>query len=174
MLTIYDIITPEKILLKEGTIMETNNKEFDFNQRCSVIGKKIKSLALKLHQDLEGTIVGDDPYAWYVPYENQEEARRRVDFAYEMLKKYRSYMNPRSQQPVRNLFGYLNRRLRKIDEQLPGIRVEQMMFDFMEQDKEKKQKELRQERKDILEFKHLVLNPASYFEAVHYVEKASP
>ncbi len=148
--------------------MATNNKEFDFNTICVDVYKDIRTRAIRLHQEVEGSIVGDDCFNYYVPCENWTEARRRVDFAYAMMRKYKKYLV--SRQPIRNLFGFLNRRLRKIDEELELSR--QIAFDFMQETRKKSFSELSQERKEVLEFKHLVLDPASYFDAVHHV--ASP
>jgi hypothetical protein len=147
--------------------MAPDAKAFDYTVPCSKARDRIKQMALKLHQDLEGTIVGDDPYCWVVPYENQKEARRRVDFAYATLRKFSNYFN--SRQPISHFFGFLNRRLKKIEELLreKNQMAGQLAFDFIQPISEAEVEALRNERREILEIKTMVLDSRKYFEIVH-------
>jgi len=136
--------------------------ELDLNIPCRDVRALVKGLSLKLHQEVEGSRIGDDPYNWFVPYDKWEEAERRVSFGTTALKEYRNYFS--SYQPLRYFIGYLNKMLRKIEKQL-NERKTQIAFDFIGTDDIEA---LEKEKAKITELKRLIKCPKRYFEEPHF------
>ena len=141
--------------------METFVQGYD--QTCRKFAVELKKAALKLHQEVEGSRIGDDPYNYYVPPENWKEAERRVEFVYAMLKKYHRILYSRQQ--LLCFVGMLNRRLAKLEPKIEE-RDAQIAFDFLGIDD---LEAMEKERDEMKEMKRICQNPGRYFDAPHHV-----
>ena len=145
--------------------MEIFVKEYE--QVCRIFAVELKKAAQKLHQDVEGSRIGDDPYNYYVPPENWKEAERRVEFVYSMLKKYHRILY--SRQKLLCFVGMLNRRIAKLEGKIEE-RDAQIAFDFMGIDD---LEAMEKERDELKEMKRICVNPDKYFDAPHHIHYSS-
>ena len=111
----------------------------------------LKEKKQSLWQDINAV---DDPQAYYIPYENMEEAKRRVDFIDRMLKKHAKMFN--TSYPVDYLFGNLSKRKAK-------LHPEQIAMEGMHSDAD--------EAEEIDELIRVLRDPNWYFDEVHHVRQ---
>ena len=86
---------------------------------CSLMST-LKVLSQKLWEDIDAV---DDPRAYYIPPENKKEAKLRIEFIDQMLKKHSRMFN--SRQPVDYLYGNLERHKGKLHPEqitIPGVK----------------------------------------------------
>ena len=135
-----------------------------YDNRCKDFTLALKNSANKLHQEVEGSKIGDDPYNYYVPPENWDEAERRVSFVYSMISKYRKFLH--SNQPLYHFSGMVRRKLAKIERDI-ATREAQIAFDFIGNSDIETMKAEKNELDEIL---FIIQNPRNYFEAPHHVK----
>lgn len=145
--------------------MKKTNKtsSVPYKETCRCLALKLDKAALKLHQEVEGSNVGDDSFNHYVPPKNWEEAKRRVDFVYAMLDEYHKFLY--SMQPLSYFIGYLHRKINELNSRIEE-RSAQISFEFLgDSDLETMQKDLSK----FQEMKRICQNPDAYFEAPQYL-----
>jgi hypothetical protein len=122
---------------------------------CKVAYRTLDQLSTTLHQNIEATLVGDDPFSRYVPWNNHAEGRKRVALLGKVCKAYspvRHYFF--SDQPVGYMVSWVKNRISKLEGQLTQV----SMFD---------QRSEVEELEDMKGLLRALENPWKYFEEMY-------
>ena len=128
-----------------------------YNFDCRKLGRELQKRNLALWQDIQATIVGDDSFAWIIPAEKIEEAKRRHTFVDNVLKKYNKYFYSRNIK-VYTFIHNLNKRLKKIEQNEGQL----CLFDDFEE-------KAKAEKCEIIEIKKMIRDMKGYFTFTHIV-----
>ena len=146
--------------------METTKYGAIYEAECCDVAKVFRERKELLWQELQDSIMGSSPTSWWIPFENRDETKRRVDFVGKMLKKYSNYF--RTHRKMYTLVHTVNTQLARKEQELKEAES-QIAMDFM--NTEDKKVQLKAEISEMKEFKYLVKNSKLYFQEVHFSDQ---
>ena len=143
--------------------MPDNNHLPIYDAQMLLVEKVFKDRNQQLWEDLQASKAYETAYNLAIPYENWEEAERRVRFVDGVLKKYSKQFHSRIK--VYAFVHNLNSRLKKLEERKAFL-DSQVAMEFLDVTDEKKQ--IDAEIEEIHGIKNLLENSKTYFKEVYF------